>query len=147
MSKYFVSVLILFILDRFTKIYALKNPSSEFWGGFFDLHINQAIAFSLPMTYLVLYPIIILILLVLFWFWKRDWQKKNILIWPWGLVIIGAVSNLLDRIQYGGVIDFINIKYFTIFNLSDIYISIGVVWLLWYEWLYKKTIDKNLRQD
>jgi len=141
MTKYFFSIILLFILDRFTKIYVLKNPSPEFWGGFFKLHINEDIAFSLPMTYLILYPIIILILVVLLYFWKKDFRKKSILIWPWGLVIIGAISNFLDRIQYGGVIDFINVPYFTVFNLSDTYISIGVIWILWYEWVFKK---KNL---
>ena len=64
-------------------------------------------------------------------------------------MIIGAISNLMDRIQYGGVIDFISVPYFTVLNLSDIYISIGVVWVLWYEWMFSKNknLDKNLRQD
>ena len=106
-------------------------------------------AFSLPATYFLLYPIIILILILLFWFWKKDMAKKSILIWPWALIIIGAISNLMDRIQYGGVIDFINVPRFTVFNLSDIYISIGVVWVLWYEWIFvkNKNLDKNLRHD
>jgi len=147
MKKYFFSILLFFILDRFTKIYILKNPSPDFWNGFFDLHMNKDIAFSLPMTYLVLYPIIILILIVLILFWKKDFKKRSILIWPWGLIIIGAISNLLDRIRYGGVIDFINVQYFTVFNLSDVYISIGVIWILWHEWFYRKNnLDKSLRQ-
>ena len=106
-------------------------------------------AFSLPTTYFLLYPIIVLILVLLFWFWKKDMARKSILIWPWALIIIGAISNLMDRIQYGGVIDFINVPHFTVFNLSDIYISIGVVWVLWYEWVFvkNKNIDKNLRRD
>lgn len=142
MKKYFFSILLLFIIDRFTKIYILNLPVGRqeipHLGGFFDLHINQDIAFSLPMTYLVLYPIIILILVLLIWFWQKDFKKKSILIWPWALIIIGAISNLMDRIQYGGVIDFINVPYFTVLNLSDIYISIGVVWILWYEWFFRK---------
>ena len=55
------------------------------------------------------------------------------LIWPWGLIIIGAVSNLLDRILYQGVVDFINIEWFTVFNIADIYISLGVIWILIFE--------------
>lgn len=146
MIKYFLSLFILFVLDRFTKVYILKNPSPNFGGGFFDLHLNTELAFSLPITYLILYPVIIIILLFLIYFWYGDFKKRSVLIWPWALVIIGAISNLMDRIQYGGVIDFINVPYFTVFNLSDIYISIGVVWLLWYQWFYKK-VDKKTEQD
>jgi signal peptidase II len=148
MKKYFFSILLLFIIDRFSKIYILKNSSSSL-GGFFSLQINKDMAFSLPMTYLVLYPIIILILIILIWFWKKDMVKKSILIWPWALIIIGAISNLLDRIKYGGVIDFINLPYFTVFNLSDVYISMGVVWILWYEWFFRKNknLDKNLTRS
>lgn len=138
MIGYFTSILLLFVVDRFTKIYILKNPSPSFGGGFFDLHINENIAFSLPLTYLVLYPIIILIIIAIVWIWKKDYDKKSILIWPWGLVIIGAISNFLDRIRYGGVIDFINVPYFSVFNLSDVYISWGVIWIVWYMWFYKK---------
>ena len=136
MTKYFFSILILFILDRFSKVYILKNPFS-LWDGFFDLQINKDMAFSLPTTYLLLYPVIVLILILLLWFWKKDMDRESILIWPWALIIIGAISNLMDRIQYGGVIDFINVPHFTVFNLSDIYISTGVVWVLWYEWFFK----------
>jgi len=43
--------------------------------------------------------------------------------------LIGAISNLLDRLSYGGVVDFISIPFFTVFNFSDIYIFIGVAWI------------------
>lgn len=159
MLKYFISVLLIFIIDRFTKIYILKNPSPDTWGGFFDLHINKDMAFSLPMTYFLLYPIIVIILILLVWFWKKDYKRKSILIWPWGMIIMGAFSNFIDRIKYGGVIDFINVPYFiprffsgstTVFNLADVYISVGVIWILWYEWFYRKNknfLDKNLTSD
>ena len=151
MKKYFLIILLFFILDRFTKVYILNLPAgrqeSHPWGGFFSLQINSQAAFSLPMTYFLLYPIIVLLIIILLWFWQRDWQRQSILIWPWALIIIGAISNLMDRIQYGGVIDFISVPYFiprfflgsaTVFNLSDVYISIGVIWILWYQWFFRK---------
>lgn len=146
MTKYFLTIFLLFVTDRFTKVYILKNPSPDFGGGFFDLHINTDIAFSLPMTYFILYPIIILILITLIFVWKKAADQKSILIWPWGLVIFGAISNFLDRILYGGVIDFINVPYFTVFNISDIYISLGVVWILWYYWFYKNNGEKTVKK-
>ena len=127
MIKYFVSLIILFIIDRSSKIYQVKNPSSD---GFFQLHFNSNIAFSWPLPVWVLYPSIIIILFIIIWLWLIAYRTKSNLIWPWGMIIIGAVSNLLDRILYKGVIDFINIPYFTILNLADIYISLGVIWIL-----------------
>jgi lipoprotein signal peptidase len=56
------------------------------------------------------------------------------------LIIIGAISNLLDRIYQGGVIDFINFFGLTIINFSDIYISLGVAWLLFDELKKNKRI-------
>lgn len=130
MIVYFVSIIVLFLVDRFTKLYILQKPSVV--DGFLSLSINKNIAFSLPLIDILFYPLIILIILILFFYWFGSFRQKSILIWPWSLVIIGAISNLLDRINYGGVIDFILVPYFTVFNLSDLYISVGVVWLLIY---------------
>lgn len=130
MWKYFLSLIILFIIDRSAKIYQIKNPSE---GGFFDFHLNPHIAFSWPLPEWVLYPAIIILLFIIVWLWLIAWRHKSMLIWPWGLVIIGAVSNLLDRILYQGVVDFINIEWFTVFNIADIYISLGVAWIFIFE--------------
>jgi signal peptidase II len=46
-----------------------------------------------------------------------------------GVIFIlgGALSNLIDRYRYGCVIDFIDIKIWPIFNLADIFITIGAI--------------------
>lgn len=43
----------------------------------------------------------------------------------------GAVGNLIDRMRFNGVIDFIDVKYFSIFNLADCAICVGVFLLAW----------------
>ncbi len=45
-------------------------------------------------------------------------------------IIFGAMSNLLDRLKYGCVICYLDLKYFTVFNLADIMIVGGALWLL-----------------
>ena len=51
------------------------------------------------------------------------------------LVLVGGTSNLMDRLIYGGVIDFIHISYgkysFPIFNFSDVYIILGVCFMFY----------------
>jgi signal peptidase II len=52
-------------------------------------------------------------------------------------IIFGAISNILDRLIYGYVIDYLELKYFTVFNLADVMISGGAIILL------TKTIKLN----
>ena len=139
MTKYFVSLIILFIIDRSAKVYWLKNPSED---GFFQLHLNANIAFSWSLPIWIIYPAVMIILFIIIWLWLAAWRTKSNLIWPWGLIIIGAISNLLDRILYKGVVDFINIEWFTVFNIADIYISLGVAWILIFELFINKKHEK-----
>ena len=141
MIKSFSIIIFLFIVDRFTKIYAVKKPLDND-GGVFDLHINPNIAFSLPLPTMVLYPLLIVVIIIIVYLWLKSLKKKSILIWPWGMLIVGAFSNFIDRFYYQGVVDFINVPFFTVFNLADRYISLAVIWILYYEAIYK---SKNVK--
>lgn len=126
MIKYYAGLIGLFILDRLTKIY------------FETVDKNAGIAFSLSLPDFVLYFLLTIVFLLVVFFWIKSIKSKNILKWPWGLVVIGAFSNILDRLKYGGVIDFINLPYFAVFNLSDVLICFGVLWILCYNDFIKK---------
>jgi signal peptidase II len=54
-------------------------------------------------------------------------KKENLLIFPLTFLIISAISNIIDRIRYGAVIDYFDLKYFTIFNLSDVIIVLATM--------------------
>jgi signal peptidase II len=139
MYKYWLTIFGLFIIDRLTKLYFLKNSSLPGgWGEFFSLYLNQYIAFSIPLAIIVIYVLVSVILLGLIFVWWKNFKKQHVLYWPISLVIIGAVSNLLDRINYGAVIDFINLPFFSVFNLSDVYITSGVIWIVYFELIYKR---------
>jgi signal peptidase II len=49
-----------------------------------------------------------------------------------GLQLGGAAGNLIDRIRFGEVTDFINFSFWPAFNVADASISIGVVTILWF---------------
>ncbi len=118
-------------LDRLLKVFAFTNQTSEFnlFGEIlkFNYKNNYYIAFSLPLGG---WPIIILIVLIimilisfgLFYFKKLQIGQAGALLF----IIAGASSNLFDRIKYGFVIDYFDLKYFTVFNLADIMIVAGV---------------------
>lgn len=64
------------------------------------------------------------------------WNRKNGIrtVMPLGLILGGAVGNLIDRIRLGEVVDFIQIgippqTYWPVFNVADSAVTIGVSWL------------------
>lgn len=65
---------------------------------------------------------------------KIDWLIKLALILELG----GAVGNLIDRFQYGHVIDFVSVGNFPVFNVADSSITVGVIILLIGVWLQEK---------
>ncbi len=133
----FVGLII--IADRLTKIWALlklqESPGVFVINNhYFDLKlflsINKALAFSLPLNQIIIillsFIIILLLLVYLIKFESTLVFSQNCFI---SLIIVGAISNLFDRIYYGGVIDFITFRLinfqYSIFNLADIFIITG----------------------
>jgi len=131
MIRHGLIVLALFAIDRFTKYYIIANPA---WlsdrGGFIDLYLNKNLAFSWPLVTYLFYPVLVILIIVVVSFWWRDLWAQKLTVWPWALIMIGAFSNFFDRIIYGGVVDWVNLGFFPVFNISDIYISLGTLWLL-----------------
>src|SRR3989344_6976011 len=125
-----LSALILFLVDRAIKIYFFKNPAQKIGGDFLNIHLEKN--FGLAFGFDFLHPVILLILIislifVLFGFLISAYQKKWFLgIFGFSLIIFGAVSNLIDRLNYGFVIDYFDLSWFTVFNLADTMISFGV---------------------
>lgn len=124
----------LVIVDRFLKslfqLYWQEYPQEIFNWLQIGFYKNQLIAFSLntiinPLFFIV--PIVILLLVYFFYELKNQRLHEAA-----GLIFIiaGAMSNLYDRLLYGYVIDYIDLNYFTVFNLADMMISGGVVFLI-----------------
>jgi signal peptidase II len=72
-------------------------------------------------------------IVILVWLW-RIFMKNRILAWGLVLVLAGAIGNLIDRIRFQYVIDFINLHYhdwyFPAFNIADIAITFGAFLLI-----------------
>lgn len=63
-----------------------------------------------------------------------------------GLQLGGAIGNLIDRLCYGYVIDFIDFKFWPVFNVADSAISVGAVCLVVYLWLERDEMG-DVQQD
>jgi len=121
-----------FILESLIKYYFLnKIPQEGFYLFGKILQIiytpNQNVAFSLPLPQMFTIVIVILILMVLSYIWWQILIKGKLSqLLGISLVILGALSNLLDRLIFGYVIDYLNIFIWPIFNLADVMIVGGI---------------------
>ena len=148
-------VLILFIfgIDRISKIYIIQTiqlkGSDIFLYDFLNLTLNwnRGIAFGLlssnaNLFYHLVSALILLIIAYLIYLMVISDKSGKIII---SLIIGGALGNLYDRLNYYAVPDFIdfhieNFHWFT-FNVADIFISVGIIMMLFKEIIFKK--NKN----
>jgi len=133
-------ILSIFLLDRLSKLYViyldkLNSGSEIFKSKFLNIYLiwNEGIAFGLLSynqntfyNFLTLF-ILIIIFIILYMITKSSGLKKYSLL----MILGGALGNVLDRIIYKAVPDFIDFHvgnfHWFIFNVSDIFISIGVI--------------------
>ena len=143
----------IFTLDRLSKYFILElsNPGEKFnipITSFlnFNLVWNKGIAFGLfsfkeSFYYNIITLIIIIITLGIFWFAIKSKGIERI---SFSMILGGSLGNLFDRFYYSAVIDFIDINFnnihWFIFNIADIFISIGVIILIVFEFFNKKKI-------
>ena len=109
------------------------------WNKGFAFGLFQNNIFSVNILYIFLIGSVILVLII---YANKLNQKYYFLIF--GLIIGGALGNLIDRILYGAVVDFIDLHYMNlhwyVFNIADICISIGCILLVLTE-IRKKPSD------
>ena len=73
---------------------------------------------------------------------KEDWLIRLAL----GIQLGGALGNLIDRIQYGAVTDFISVGSFAVFNVADASITVGVVLLVLGMWMREKRLEREKKE-
>lgn len=134
MARYLVGAIFFILIDRFLKMLALNLGGQKLnilgeWLKF-NFAKNYYIAFSLPLTGIFLNIFIVIIILILL-YWAIKYYKKGMIHYAGVLsfLILGAISNVYDRFYYGYVIDYIDLKYFTVFNVADSMIVLSVIGL------------------
>jgi signal peptidase II len=124
------------VADQLTKAWALRNlvgnPRHIAWTFQLNLQYNTGIAFSQATGANTLVTVVAAAVIVALGVvaWRSRGPFAAVVL---GLILGGAVSNLADRLvrHHGGaVIDFIDPRWFPVFNIADAAISIGVVLLL-----------------
>ena len=148
----FLIILSIFALDRFSKIYVIfqneKSLSAElFESKYLNINLiwNEGIAFGLlsfnqKLYYNLLTGLICLITLIILWMVIRTKGLEKL---AFMVVFGGSLGNIFDRLYYSSVPDFIDIHFgdfhWFIFNIADIFITLGVLLLIYLEIFLKKT--------
>ena len=140
MKKIFIISLVVLIIDiiskRLVMNYMFSDMSISVIDNFFSLTYakNEGIAFSLFDGYVDLIVVGTLVVICLIIKYVRDNVTKASEMVGYSFIIGGAFGNLLDRVMYGYVVDFLDFKIFgynyPIFNLADTFIVIGVFILI-----------------
>ena len=121
--RFFFIVIAIVVLDQISKQWVLAQPE---WFKTF----NDGIAFSLPLTGTLALVTAVILTVILFFSSLRIHPKTPLMDMGFALVIGGSLGNIIDRVQYGAVVDFIRFGTFPAFNLADSSITIGVFLLL-----------------
>jgi signal peptidase II len=147
---YFFIILAIFLSDRISKLWIISISNSEnnpdiVLLPFINLNLiwNRGIAFGLfsfsdNSGYNILTGLILIIVLIVFWMIIKTKGLEK-----YGFIMIfgGSLGNVFDRLFYSSVPDFIDIYYknfhWFIFNVADIFITIGVFILIFNEFILK----------
>ena len=149
-------ILLIFFIDRFSKIYILDIAESN---GNVDIYINSFLnfvlywntgigfglfAFEQPQAYNFITLIIIFVNLIIIYL---IYKSTNFKIYFFIMILGGSLGNLYDRINYKAVPDFIDLHinnfHWFIFNIADIFISLGVICLIYVEIFFKDKLNNE----
>ena len=152
-----IIVLAIFSVDRLSKVYILKMAELE---GIVNIYItkylnfyliwnkgvafglfsfNESFVYNLITSIIITVTIVILIMII-----KNEGFKKYSLL----LVFGGSLGNLFDRVYYSAVPDFIDLHinnfHWFIFNIADIFITLGIICLIYVEIFFKNGKNEEL---
>ena len=137
----FSIALVIAFLDQFTKFLIKQNIQLGHSVPIIKniLHLtyvtNTGSAFGLFKNFnlfFILFSIIVII--IIFYHLKKIVKNDKLLLFSVGFLLGGTFGNLIDRILFGAVIDFIDFRIWPVFNLADSAVTIGIVSLIILMW-------------
>jgi len=149
-------IVLIFFLDRLSKIYVLSlakinNSVDIFVTEYLNIYLiwNEGIAYGLlsfgqSSIYNIITVLIVIISLAVY---VLIIKTNDIRFYFYSLVFGGAIGNLFDRLYYSAVPDFIDLHihnyHWFIFNVADIFITIGVICLILVELIFNKSLENE----
>lgn len=141
--RFFLSFIIVLIIDQFSKYLVISNfiPGEGIiinsWLALTYVQ-NLGAAFGLMQGRTWFFVVSALVVMAGLIYYNVRYSLPPFLNYTLGFIAGGAVGNLIDRIFYHSVIDFISIGWWPVFNFADMAIVSGVILLLFYILRYEK---------
>ena len=126
---------LIFLVDQLIKFLLISNPgiTESLQWKYIDISLvkNTGTVFGLFRGNNLFFAVLAIVTIVIIAILYGKIRKHN-LIYRLGLMFIlaGALSNLLDRLRFGYVLDYINLRVWPVFNLADSAISVGIALLI-----------------
>ena len=154
----FFIIIFIFFIDRVSKLFIISSPETYEQYGIsvtsflnFNLIWNEGIAFGLfsfddKLYYNFLTIFIILVTIIIIWLM---YKSKGFERFSFMMIVGGSLGNIYDRVFYSAVPDFIDIHvnnfHWFIFNVADIFITLGIMCLISIEIFSNKQVknEKN----
>ena len=150
----FLIIFSIFLIDQVSKYYIINIFEFQneviYLSSFLNLQLiwNEGIAFGLlsfenDLYYNSITFVIIIVILILLFLIKNDDQYSYF----YSIIVGGALGNLIDRIRYSSVPDFIDFHisnfHWFVFNIADIFVSLGVICLIVAEIFFNKNVNEK----
>mgnify|MGYP001353743550 CR=1 FL=1 len=152
----FSIIIFIFLIDRVSKLLIISYPETYEQYGIsitsflnFNLIWNEGIAFGLfsfdeELYYNLLTIFIILVTILIIWLMLKS---KGFERFSFIMIIGGSSGNIFDRVFYSAVPDFIDIHvnnfHWFIFNVADIFITLGIIFLIYIEIFNNKKVKNE----
>ena len=150
----FLIIFSIFLVDQFSKHYIINifkfQNEAIYLSSFLNIQLiwNEGIAFGLlsfenDLYYNSITFVIIIVISILLFLIKNDDQYSYF----YSIIVGGALGNLIDRIRYSSVPDFIDFHisnfHWFVFNIADIFVSLGVICLIVAEIFFNKNVNEK----
>lgn len=133
----FIIVFVILSLDQLTKFFISAkiqlNDTLPVIKGVFGLSLihNRGAAFGIFKNQVYIFVITSIIAIILIYFGLKDNRHNKYYVVSLSLILAGALGNLIDRLRFGYVIDFLNFYIWPVFNVADSAITVGAILLGW----------------
>lgn len=118
-SRFFIISFLIIIFDQLTKIYFKYNS--------YDLRVlqlhfvkNYGAGFGILQNQRLLLILIPILVIFLIFYYLKEIKQENFAFYAMLFLLAGTIGNLIDRIFFGYVTDFIDLGFWPVFNIADI---------------------------
>ncbi|MFC1741459.1 signal peptidase II [Nanoarchaeota archaeon] len=137
------------VVERMVKFYVTQNlrigESIRVIGNFLRITRaeNTGAGFGILQGQSWLFVLAALVVMVLIIYFYNQIIYNMLLVFAFALILGGTVGNLMDRLFFGHVIDYIDLAFWPTFNLSDLALSAGALLLIVYLYMCKNQPEKE----